>query len=217
MLPWIGKGLVKIPYFRNKIEQRQISVIEEYIEVKVPEEVGITEEDVMENEEVEAIESLEEEDELLYKPEQPSWEDIRDEQLQFKLKEQEEKLNIALNYTRKSFVLYLSETDLDILCHNIRIYIVKLDVAGLQPVKVKGLTAVDFRHFGWNIWNFDNKRRSQMDIAGLLKVAFPDIFKDTEVKSIKRHLKDDELKGVIKIEDGIIGNESNETYAKYKT
>lgn len=27
MLPWIGKGLAKIPYFRKKIEERQVSQI----------------------------------------------------------------------------------------------------------------------------------------------------------------------------------------------
>ena len=203
MLPWIGSGLAKIPYFRNKIEQRQIPIIEEVVEA---EEAATTEEivEVVEDTVIEEENPEEEANEPSRIPEQPSLEDIRNEQLQFKLKEQEEKLNTALNYTRKSFVLYLSETDLNILCHNVRIYIDKLNVTGLQPVKVKELTAVDLRHFGWNIWNFDNKRRSQMDIAGLLKVVFPDIFIGTEVDSIKRHLKDDELKGVIKIEEKII-------------
>jgi hypothetical protein len=40
-----------------------------------------------------------------------------------------------------------------------------------------------------------------MDIAHFLKIVFPDVFKETEVDSIKRHLKDDELKGVIKIQE----------------
>ena len=66
--------------------------------------------------------------------------------------------------------------------------------------KVKELTAVDLRHFGWNIWNF-YKPKDQERIALFLKKVFPDAFKNTEVKSIKRHLKDDELKGVIKIEE----------------
>ncbi|MDF9830165.1 hypothetical protein [Parabacteroides sp. PF5-6] len=202
MFPWIGNGLAKIPYFRNKIEQRQVSIIEEapFIE----EAATMEEEDTVEFVEYAAIEEEnpeEEINELSRIPEQHSLEDIRSEQLQLRQKEQEEKLNVALNYTRKSFVLHLSESDLDILCHNVRIYIDKLDIAGLQPVKVKDLTAVDLRHFGWNIWNFDDKRRNQTDIAGLLKVVFPDIFRETEVKSIKTHLKDDELKGGIKIED----------------
>ena len=43
-----------------------------------------------------------------------------------------------------------------------------------------------------------------MDVAYFLKISFPDIFKDTEIDSIKRHLKDDELKGVIKIVEKIM-------------
>ena len=168
MLPWIGEWLSQIPYFRKKIESRQVPVIEK--------------------------------EALLDVPEQTSLEDIRNEQRHNKTKEQEDKLNIALFYTRKSFALYLSDEHLDILCRNVQVYINELDVKELKPVKVKELTAIDLRHFGWNIWNY-SKPRNQMDIAFFLKMVFPDIFKDTEVDSIKRHLKDDELKGVIKIQE----------------
>ena len=176
MLPWIGNGLAKIPYFRKKIEQRQVSpiVIESSIEEKKA-DIDIPESNV-------------------------SLEDIRNKQQQNIAKEQEEILNIALDYTRKSFALYLSDEDLDVLCRNIRAYMDRLDQKELKPVKVKELSALDLRHFGWNIWNYF-KPRNQMDIANLLKIVFPDVFKGVEVKSIKRHLKDDELKGVIKIEE----------------
>jgi hypothetical protein len=199
MLPWIGNGLAKIPYFRNKIEQRQVPIIKE---TPLLEEAVTTEEGIVEVVEDTVIEEgkLEEVNELPNAPAQPSLEEIRSEQLQIRIKEQEEKLNATLNYTRKSFVLHLSETDLDILCHNVRIYVDKLDVVGLQPVKVKDLTAVDLRHFGWNIWNYF-KPREQGEIASFLKTVFPDIFRETEIKSIKRHLKDDELKGIIKIKE----------------
>ena len=135
-------------------------------------------------------------------PSPPTLDEIRNEQQQNKAKEQEGKTNIALNYTRKSFVLYLSDEHLDILCQNIRIYIDKLNINELQSIKVKELTALDLRHFGWNIWNFF-KPRNQMDIAHFLKTVFPDIFRETEVESIKRHLKDDELKGIIKIKEDL--------------
>jgi hypothetical protein len=168
MLPWIGEWLSKIPYFRKKIENRQIPTIVE--------------------------------DALSTASEQPSLEDIRNEQLQNRTKEQEDKLNIVLNYTRKSFALYLSDEHLDVFCRNLHVYVNELDVQDLMPVKVKELTAIDLRHFGWNIWNY-SKPRNQMDIALFLKIIFSDIFKDAEVDSIKRHLKDDELKGVIKIQE----------------
>lgn len=179
MLPWIGNGLAKIPYFRKKIEGRQIPIIE-----KVEETEATTEEEY----------------EQSTAPEQLSLEDIRNEQRQNIAKKQEDKQNIALDYTRKSFALYLSDEHLDVLCRNILMYITNSDMKELKPVKVKELTALDLRHFGWNIWNYF-KPRNQMDVAYFLKISFPDIFKDTEVESIKRHLKDDELKGAIKIEE----------------
>ncbi|MDH6312367.1 hypothetical protein M2137_001137 [Parabacteroides sp. PFB2-10] len=176
MLPWIGNGLAKIPYFRKKIEQRQVSqiVAEPQIEEKKF-EIDIPESNV-------------------------SLDDIRNEQQKNIAKEQEDILNVGLDYTRKSFALYLSDEDLNVLCRNVRAYMNKLEEKELKPVKVKELTAIDLRHFGWNIWNYF-KPRNQMDIANFLKNVFPDVFKGVEVKSIKRHLKDDELKGVIKIQE----------------
>ncbi|KAA6300661.1 MAG: hypothetical protein EZS26_003201 [Candidatus Ordinivivax streblomastigis] len=129
--------------------------------------------------------------------EPPSLEDIRETQRQNKVKEQDEKLNIALDYTRESFALYLSDEHLKVLTRNVQIYINKLDAKELKPVKVKELSINDLRHFGWNIWNFF-KPRNQMDIAHFLKIVFPDIFKEAEFDSIKRHLKDDELKGLLR-------------------
>jgi hypothetical protein len=142
MLPWIGEWLSKIPYFRKKIESRQVPIIEEEPIAEIAEEEPI----------------IEEKEIFPDVPEQPSLEDIRKEQLQNRTKEQEEKQNIALNYTRKSFILYLSDEHLDILCRNVLMYIANADMDELKPIKVKELTAVDLRHFGWNIWNFFKPR-----------------------------------------------------------
>ncbi len=179
MLPWIGNRLAKILYFRKKIEQRQVAQIIADPQIKEKEaEIAIPEPDV-------------------------SLEDIRNEQQKSIAKEQEEILNIALDYTRKSFALYLSDEDLDVLCRNVCAYMNRLDESTLKPVKVKELSALDLRHFGWNIWNYF-KPRNQMDIANLLKIVFPDIFRDATEDSIKSHLKDDELKGIIKIKDSLL-------------
>ena len=78
MLSWIGKGLSKIPFFRNKIKTNRV------------------------------LESI---------TEQPSLEDIRNKQLQNRAKEQEEKLNVALNYTRKTFAPYVSDKHIELLCN----------------------------------------------------------------------------------------------------
>ena len=167
MVPWIGRELAKISYFRKQMEKRQVPVIEKEGEINVPEQISL--------------------------------EDIRKEQRQNIVKEQEEKLNIVLSYTRQCFAPYVSGEHLEVLLRNVQVYINKLDAKELKPIKVRELSINDLRHFGWNIWNF-YKPRNQMDIAYFLKVVFPDVFKEAEVESIKRHLKDDELKGVIKIQ-----------------
>lgn len=177
MLPWIGNGLTKIPYFRKKIEERQAHQAITEPQIKET-EIDISESDV-------------------------SLDDIRNEQQQNIAKEQEDVLSIALDYTRKSFALYLSDEDLDVLCQNVRMYMNRLGEKELKPVKVKELSALDLRHFGWNIWNYF-KPRNQMNIANFLKIVFPDIFKGVEMVSVKRHLKDDELKGMIKIKESLL-------------
>ena len=166
MLPWIGKGLSKITYFKNKTKTLAIEMQENATE-------------------------------------QLSLEEIRNEQFQRKTKEQEEKVNIALDYTRKTFAPYVSDEHIELLCDNIKLYTSKLNLGHLHPIKVsKGLLTIDIFHFGWNIWNHF-KVSKQMDIAYFLKKVFPDILKDVEVETIKSHLKDEELKGIIKIRENL--------------
>jgi hypothetical protein len=166
MLPWIGKGLSKIPFFRNKIR------------AKTPESI------------------IEQELTL-------SLEDIRNEQLKNRAKEQKERLDIALDYTRKTFAPYVSDEHIELLINNLKIYSDKLNLGNLHPIKTgKELSTIDIFHFGWNLWHYFRVGK-QTDIAYFLKKVFPDILKDVEADTIKRHLKDDELKGVIKIRENL--------------
>lgn len=168
MLPWIASILLKVPYFRNKIQSTPPI------------------------------------DEMTNRITEPtSLEDIRNEQLHNKAKEKEEKLNAALNYTRKTFAPYVSDGQIEILCGNLRLYSDKLNLEKLRPIKTsKDLTSVDISHFGWNIWNHFNVGK-RIEIVHFLKRVFPDILKDVEVESIKSHLKDEELKGIIKIQKSL--------------
>ncbi|HCE59023.1 MAG TPA: hypothetical protein DER09_14610 [Prolixibacteraceae bacterium] len=135
--------------------------------------------------------------------EPPSLEDIRNEQLQNKAKEREEKLNVALNYTRKTFAPYVLDEQIEFLCVNLQLYADKLNLENLRSIKTsKDLSSIDISHFGWNIWNHFNIGK-RIEIAHFLKRVFPDILKDVEVESIKSHLKDDELKGIIKIQKSL--------------
>lgn len=62
---------------------------------------------------------------------------------------------------------------------------------------------LDIFHFGWNIWNYFRIGK-QGDIALFLKLIFAHILRDVEAETVKKHLKDDENKGIIKIRETII-------------
>ena len=55
-------------------------------------------------------------------PSPPTLDEIRNEQQQNKAKQQEEKLNVALDYTRQSFALYVSDQHIELLCNNLKVY-----------------------------------------------------------------------------------------------
>ena len=208
MLPIIAKLLAKIPFVRRKIKRREQENIYDVEYEEIPERAILvepnekTEHTKADNEE--KIQALVEEDNTGEQvdtiiPQTLSLEEIHQEQLQKRALEQEEQINTAIEYIKKTFVLYTSEKDLEVLIQNLHIYINNMDLKELKPIKVKELLINDLRHFGWNIWNHF-KPRNQMDIAHFLKDVFPDVFKDAEVESIKGHLRDDEKKGIIKIE-----------------
>lgn len=215
LLPIIGKLLSKISFIRRRIEERDGVYDAEYVEYEedktsdvrlLLENAESFQENENEEEITEAIEELVDkapEEPTGTAPQSPSIEEIRQAQLQKRALEQEEQINTAVGYTRKTFVLYTSEEDIEILIHNLHIYINNLDMKELKSIHVKEVTINDLRHFGWNIWNHF-KPRKQEDIAHFLKVVFPDVFKEAEVESIKRYLKDDEKNGVIKIEKDIL-------------
>ncbi len=108
------------------------------------------------------------------------------------------KIEMAVNYTKKQFALYTKDEDLRLLCDYVTMYAEKIDSQNIRPIKVKELASSDIYHFGWNIWNhFKIGKQEQM--AQFLKTVFAECLKDVEIESIKKHLKDDELKGIIKI------------------
>ncbi|MEA5128317.1 MAG: mobilization protein [Proteiniphilum sp.] len=133
-----------------------------------------------------------------------SLDEIRSEKKKQIDQQKNQKLNIAILYTRKTFALYTSDTDMNLLCRYIGMYSegTFFEKVAIQPIRVKEFTPIDIYHFGWNIWNFF-KPRNQVEIAHFLKNIFPDILRDVQVESIKKHLKDDELRGIIKIQDNL--------------
>ena len=123
---------------------------------------------------------------------------IRTEQQQLIDAKEQGWKDIAMKYTQKEFAPYTSDEDLVLLCRYVGFYAEKKSLQSIQSVEVKKLTSLDIYHFGWNIWNHF-KVSKQIEMAYFLKKVFSGILNDVEVETIKRHLKDDELKGTIKI------------------
>jgi hypothetical protein len=156
MLPWIGKGLSKIPYFRKRIKV-----------------------DNQKN---------------------------REEHSQSKVQEWDKTKAIANQYTQATFALYLADSEIIRLCDYINLYAEKKDFRNLSPLKESNqLSTTDILHFGWNIWNHFKvgKVGNQGDMALFLKIVFAHTLREVEVESVKKHLKDDERKGIVKIEEDI--------------
>lgn len=128
-------------------------------------------------------------------------ESIRKNQLQQKQQIESEKLQLALDYTRNQFALYLKDEDLDALCDSVNLYSIKEDVLNNISIYTKDLTNLDLYHFGWNIWNHFRPIK-QEDVSKLLKNVFVSL-DDIDLESIKSHLKDEPRKGIIKIQENL--------------
>lgn len=125
--------------------------------------------------------------------------EIRTQQQILLDKKKQDKLDVALDYTRKKFALYTNDQDLVILCDAVKSYSDQKDISNDVSVTTTELSNLDLYHFGWNIWNYF-KVTNQDSIAKFLKSVFASL-KDVEQGSIKSHLRDDEKKGIIKIEE----------------
>ncbi|KAA6339618.1 hypothetical protein EZS27_012468 [termite gut metagenome] len=162
MLPWIGRGLSKLPYIRNRIKVSILPIVDNNR--------------------------------------------IRAENSQSKVLEWDNAKAVAIQYTQTTFASFLADSEITRLCDYINLYAEKKEFRNVSPIKeVNQLTTTDIEHFGWNIWNHwrNFKVGKQDDIALFLKIVFAYTLREVEVESIKKHLKDDELKGIIKIKEDI--------------
>ena len=109
------------------------------------------------------------------------------------IEEQEAVLQQVINYTNHELALYLSEMDLDKLCHHIRLF-QYATVADCETIKEtifisNQLKTIDLMHFGWNIGNQLNK--SGLEVATFISRIFHENLRDVEVSTLKRKLKSD--------------------------
>lgn len=128
-------------------------------------------------------------------------ESIRKVQLQEKQQIENQKLQIAIDYTRNQFALYVTDESLDEICKSISLYSKQEEIPPHTSVVTKELSNLDLYHFGWNLWNHF-KPIKQEQVSKLLKTVFVSL-DDIDVDTIKSHLKDEPKKGIIKIQENL--------------
>ena len=111
-------------------------------------------------------------------------------------------MEIATSDTQHEFAPYVSDDDLIRLSQYITAYSEVNILQNPQPVRLTKLTSLDLYHFGWNIWKHFSIVK-QDEIALFLKLVLAEALKDAEPDTIKSHLKDDEQKGLIKIQKSL--------------
>lgn len=96
-------------------------------------------------------------------------------------------VNAIIDYVNYIMPPYMDEESLASLCGEIRLWS-EDSTHKPAPIRLKGkLTTVDLRHFAWNIGERLGKENGYDGTARavFIKTMFPDVFKDTEIESIK--------------------------------
>lgn len=192
-----------IVLFRKIFPKKGSSKIsnEDFIPSENPENVGEKQKQIIdENTPIYLVENSEESI-VNQTTESVNLESIRKTQLQQKQQNESVKLQIALDYTRNQFALYVTDEDLDALCNAVSFYSKKEEIPNGISVHTKELSNLDLYHFGWNIWNYFRPIK-QEEISKLLKTVFLSL-DDIDLDSIKSHLKDEPKKGIITIQENL--------------
>ena len=136
------------------------------------------------------------------------------------LKKQEQRIlaieKKVITYVGDVMSPYLSKGDLSILIENV-INFIHLNFApnfdASASVKTsRVLTTADLMHFGWNIAK--PFRKSGAHTALFLKQVFADAFRNTELQTIERKLRNNPMAGTIKINPDICGCKGSEDVQK---
>ena len=114
-------------------------------------------------------------------------ETIRELHQQQIIKRRQQVMECVIDYVELTMAPYMKSDELHTLCDNIKNWDVSKEFA-LSPTITNGqLSTLDLRHLAWNIgerfkWNGEER-------AIFIKRTFPYEFRDLEIKSIRRNLR----------------------------
>jgi hypothetical protein len=176
LIPWIGKIIVLIPFFRRNFKAKELTEIQSLDNKAEPQ----TEFPLSNLEEIRKVHQLEEE------------------------RKQDKTRATAIQYTQTIFAPFILDQDLLRLCQYIDLYSERKELGQIVPIKVHDqINSTDIYHFGWNIWNhFHISDQNEMAIF-LKKVFAPALKEVSDIETIKKKLRIQDQNCTIKLNSNL--------------
>jgi hypothetical protein len=176
LIPWIGKIIVLIPFFRRNIKTNKLTENQSLDTKAEPQ----TEFPLSNLEEIRKVYQLEEE------------------------RKQDETRATAILYTQTIFAPFILDQDLNRLCQYIDLYSERKELVQITPIKVSDqINTIDVYHFGWNIWNHF-RISDQYGMAIFLKKVFAPTLKEvSDIETIKKKLRIQDQNCTIKLNSNL--------------
>jgi len=180
LIPWIGKIIVLIPFFRRNFKAKELT----------------------------EIQSLDTKAEPQAELHSTSLDEIRKAHQLAEEKKQDETRATAILYTQTIFAPFILDQDLNRLCHYIELYSERKELVQITPIKVSDqINTTDVYHFGWNIWNHF-RISDQYGMAIFLKKVFAPTLKEvSDIETIKKKLRIQDQNCTIKLNSNLFKQE----------
>ena len=176
LVPWIGKIIVLIPFFRRNIKVQKLTVTQS-LDIKAEPQTELH---------------------------STSLDEIRKAHQLAEEKKQDITRATAILYTQTIFAPFILDQDLNRLCHYIDLYYERKELDQITPIKVSDqINTTDVYHFGWNIWNHF-RISDQKGMAVFLKKVFAPTLKEvSDIETIKKKLKIQDQNCTIKLNSNL--------------
>ena len=176
LIPWIGKIIVRIPFFRRNFKAKELTE-NQSLDTKYEPQIEFP---LSNLEEIRKVYQLEED------------------------RKQDETRATAILYTQTIFAPFILDQDLNRLCQYIDLYSERKELGQIDPIKVHDqINSTDIYHFGWNLWNHF-RISDQNGMAIFLKKVFAPTLKEvSDIETIKKKLRIQDQNCTIKLNSNL--------------
>ena len=180
LIPWIGKIIVIIPFFRRKSNAIKPTG-KQTLDIKAEPHTELHSTSL---DEIRIAHQLAEEKKL------------------------DKTRTTAILYTQTIFAPFILDQDLNRLCQYIELYSERKELVQITPIKVSDqINTTDVYHFGWNIWNHF-RISDQYGMAIFLKKVFAPTLKEvSDIETIKKKFRIQDQNCTIKLNSNLFKQE----------